>query len=80
MDDKILEEIYQERLEERLIDHIAQKHGIDYKTAMDIYYRSELSEKIHEGRYGVQYLDHVVLAEILEKTEPHLFENISKHS
>ena len=73
MDEQLLEEIYQEKLEERIIAFISEKHNIDYKSAMDIYYRSELAEKIHEGKYGEQYLDYKVLVEILERTEPDLF-------
>ena len=74
MDEITLEKVYQERLEERLIDYLAQKHCLDYKSAMDLYYNSELSEKIHNGSHGIQYLDYKVLAEILEETEPGLFE------
>ncbi len=73
MDENTLEEIYQEKLEERLIAYIADKYGMDYLEAMDKYYNSKLAEKIHEGRYGVQYLDHKVLVDILEETEPELF-------
>lgn len=73
MDDKVMENIYQEKLEERLVEFIAENKGIDYKVVMDIYYRSKLVEKIHEGKHGVQYLDHKVLAQILEETEPELF-------
>ena len=40
--------------------------------SMDTYYKSELADKIHEGKYGVQYLDYKVLADILEQTEPNL--------
>ncbi len=72
MDEKLLEEIYQERLDERLIGYLAEKYGMDYQKAMDVYYRSELAVKIHEGKYGVQYLDHKVLADILIETEPEL--------
>ena len=73
MDDNALENIYQERLEERLIEELTKKHGIDFKSAMNIYYNSKLSNKIHEGKYGVQYLDYKVLVDVLEKTEPELF-------
>ena len=73
MDDKVLENIYQEKLEERIVEYIAEKRCIDYKAAMNIYYSSKLVEKIHEGKYGIQYLDHKVLTEILEETEPELF-------
>lgn len=72
MDEKILEDMYQERLEERLIEYLSEKQGIDYQAAMHLYYNSRLAEKIHEGRYGVQYLDYKVLAQILEETEPEL--------
>ena len=73
MDEKVLEEVYQERLEEKIIEFISEKHGIDYRTALDIYYSSKLAGKIHEGRNGVQYLDYKVLVEILEETERDLF-------
>ena len=75
MDDKILEEVYQENLEERLILYIAEKNGISLQKAMDIYYNSHLAEKIYQGKEGVQYLDYKVLAEILQNTEPELFED-----
>ncbi len=73
MDEGLLEDIYQERLEEKLIEYLSVKHNIDFQKAMDIYYNSELAQKIHEGRNGVQYLDHKVLADILEETEPEIF-------
>ena len=73
MDEKVLEDIYQEKLEERLIEYLSGKYGMSYLTAMDAYYNSELADKIHEGKYGVQYLDYKVLADILEQTEPDLF-------
>ena len=73
MDDVRLEEIYQEKLEERIINSLAEKYGIDYLSAMKIYYSSKLAQKIHEGRYGIQYLDHKVLIEMLADTESDLF-------
>ena len=73
MDERTLEQAYQESLEERIIMHIAEKHGVSLEKAMDIYYRSRLAEKIHAGVEGVQYLDFKVLAQILCETEPALF-------
>lgn len=73
MDDAKLEEIYQEKLEERIISTLTEKYSLDYQAAMNIYYNSQLAEKIHEGKYGIQYLDHKVLVEILADTEPDLF-------
>lgn len=73
MDDKVLEQIYQEGLEERIISYLADSNGISLENAMAIYYSSNLADKIHEGREGVQYLDYKVLADILKETEPGLF-------
>lgn len=72
-DELVLEKMYQEALEESLISHIAQKKNLSLEDAMDKYYNSRLSVKIHEGLYGVQYLDYRNLAEILFETEPELF-------
>ena len=73
-DELVLEKMYQEALEESLKSHIAQKKNLSLEDAMDKYYNSRLSMKIHEGLYGVQYLDYRNLAEILFETEPELFE------
>lgn len=73
MNEEILENYYQESLEERLIAYLAKEKNISLEQAMDVYYRSSLATKIHEGLYGVQYLDYKVLAEILMETEPELF-------
>ena len=74
MDDRALEQVYQENLEERLISYIAEENGISLEKAMAIYYGSKLSNKINQGNEGMQYLDYKVLAQILLQTEPELFE------
>ena len=74
MDEETLEKIYQENLEERLIAYIAEQKQLSLEAAMDLYYHSKLSQKIHLGAEGVQYLDYKVLAQILSETEPALFE------
>lgn len=73
VDDRILEQVYQENLEERLIDYIAVQHDLTLEEAMDIYYSSRLAERIHRGEEGIQYLDYKVLAQILHETEPERF-------
>lgn len=75
MNENTLEKIYQEGLEERLISYLAETNGISLEKAMDIYYRSNIAGLIHEGKYGIQYLDYKVLAQMLRDTEPELFEN-----
>ena len=73
MDGKKLENIYRENLEERIMSYLKETEDISYEKSMEIYYRSELSKKIEEGREGIQYLDYKVLAGILKETEPELF-------
>jgi len=73
IDSEVLENYYKEDLDERIIQCLSQKCRIDAAQAMDIYYHSNLSDKIYQGRYGIQYLDEKVLVEILMKTEPELF-------
>lgn len=73
MDENILEQVYQEKLEESIIAQIAKAKVISLEKAMHIYYGSELADKIHNGIEGIQYLDHRVLVQILEETEPERF-------
>ncbi len=73
MDGEVLERVYQESLEERLIAYISEINDISLEKAMEIYYSSRLANKIHNGENDIQYLDYKVLADILKKTEPELF-------
>lgn len=70
MEEMVLEKIYQEKLEERIIAYLADNNGITLEEAMKSYYSSKLADKIHRGVEGVQYLDHKVLVQVLEETEP----------
>lgn len=74
MNEEMLEYIYQENLAERLIAHLAETCGFSYEKAMDVYYNSKLSDKIHLGKDGIQYLDYKVLVQILLETEKELLE------
>ena len=78
MDEMVLEKLYQEKLEERIIAYLAEKYGISFEEAMAAYYNSKLADKIHHGVEGVQYLDHKVLAQILEETEPDILRNAAR--
>ena len=73
MSEEKKKKVYQENLEERIISYIAETYKVSFEDAMRIYYSSKLANKIHNGEYGVQYLDHKVLAQILFETEPELF-------
>ena len=76
MDDNYLERIYKERLEEDIITLLSENESIPLERAMDIYYSSNLSYKIAEGSYGIQYLDYKVLLQILYDTEPELLKSL----
>lgn len=64
-----LEKIYIRNLEVNLIKHLAYLLQIDNRKAMDIYYTSNLCEQIHQGLYGIQYMDYKYLAEDLIENE-----------
>lgn len=74
MNGDVLEEFYQEALEERVIGHISEKLGISLPQAIDLYYNSRLAELIHAGTEDIQYLDYRVLVSILLDTERDLVE------
>lgn len=73
MDEETLERVYQENLEEKIIACLSETKDIPLETAMDIYYHSKLADKIHQGAWGIQYLDFKVLVQILCETEQKLF-------
>ena len=73
IDDKMLEKIYKENLEESIISHMASECEMSMEKAMETYYNSKLAGKINKGEYGIQYLDYKVLAQILRETEVDLF-------
>ena len=52
MDDKVLEGIYQENLDERIIECLAVKQHIPYEQAMDRYYNSRLASDIYRNSAG----------------------------
>ena len=76
MSEDVLERIYQESLEERIIFYLTEKEKISLEKAMNIYYSSKLANRIHQGEYGIQYLDYKVLVQILCETEPDLVRKV----
>lgn len=72
MNGDILEKVYPENLEERIISYLAEKEKRSLEEAMNIYDNSKLANRIHEGEYGIQYLDYKVLVQIMCETESDL--------
>ena len=68
-----LERTYKELLEEKIINHLAEVKGIPIRQAMDIYYKSNLSQQINDGRFGIENMDYRYLVQDLIENEPELF-------
>lgn len=66
MTDKALENCYREHLEEDIVFCLSERRKISFEQAMRLYYHSKLADIIHKGEYGIQYLDHSILTDILE--------------
>ena len=41
--------------------------SVPLDQAMGLYYTSKLADFIHDGSYGIQYLDYNVLTDLLEE-------------
>ena len=72
MDGEVLERVYKENLEERIIAYLSETKNISLEEAMNIYYYSKIADKIQRGVEGIQYLDYKVLVQILCDTEKEL--------
>ena len=73
MDKVDLGNIYRQNLEAAIIEYLAEIKNITRRKAMDVYYKSRLSEQIQAGQYGIDNLDYKYLAEDLVENEPDLF-------
>lgn len=58
-----LEKIYLQELDNDIITYLAKSRNISIEKDLDIYYQSKLCSAIHEGIYGIQYLDYKLLVE-----------------
>lgn len=67
MTERELENFYREHLEENIIFCLSKRRNIPTERAMELYYNSRLADRIHDGEYGVQYLDYSILTGILEQ-------------
>lgn len=68
-----LDKVYKEQLEEKIIAYLAEQRDIPIRKAMDIYYRSQLSQQINDGKYGIENMDYRYLGQDLMENEPELF-------
>ncbi|WP_022757440.1 hypothetical protein [Butyrivibrio fibrisolvens] len=73
IDKDALDKTYKEMLEEKIINQLADTKGISIRQAMDVYYRSRLSQQINDGSYGIENMDYRYLVEDLIENEPELF-------
>lgn len=68
-----LKHIYEQNLEESIIEQLAKEKKIDLREAMDIYYHSRLAKQIENGIYGIDNMDYKYLVQDLIENEPELF-------
>lgn len=68
-----LEHAYKQNLEESIISYLASLKNIELRKAMDIYYKSKLSEQIEAGAFGIENLDYKYLVQDLIENEHNLF-------
>ena len=66
MNSNELELFYREYLEKDIVFCLANRRNISEEQALHLYYSSKLADRIHEGQYGIQYLDYNVLTDYLE--------------
>lgn len=78
MDKVKLAGIYKEMLEEDIIAELARVRDIPLRTAMDVYYNSNLSEQINDGVYGIDNMDYRYLVQDLIENEPELLKEIEQ--
>ena len=67
MTDREFENFYREHLEEDIIFCLSKRKNIPLEQAMGLYYNSKLADHIHDGHYGIQYLDYNLLTDMLEQ-------------
>lgn len=68
-----LDKVYKELLEEKIIAYLAEQRNIPIRKALDIYYRSQLSQQINDGKYGIENMDYRYLGQDLMENESELF-------
>lgn len=74
VDKTALAETYKEMLEEDIISELSKRKDIPLRDAMDIYYKSRLSQQINDGSYGIENMDYRYLVQDLIENELELFE------
>lgn len=72
IDKAVLNKTYKELLEEKIINYLSEVKGISIRQAMDIYYKSILSQQIYDGSFGIENMDYRYLVEDLIENETSL--------
>ena len=58
MSEHDLDVVYKQNLEAGIIEQIAKLKNLTARKAMDLYYKSKLSEQIQSGMYGIENMDY----------------------
>lgn len=73
IDKDVLDKTYKELLEGKIINNLAEEKKIPIRQAMDVYYRSKLSQQINDGSYGIENMDYRYLVQDMIENGPNLF-------
>ena len=73
IDKEKLDKTYKELLEEKIINRLAEVKGLPIRQAMDIYYKSKLTQQINDGSFGIENMDYRYLVQDMIENEPELF-------
>lgn len=74
MDDKDINLVYKQNLENDIICYLAEMCGRDIREMTDVYFSSKLALQIEQGLYGIDNMDYKYLANDLLENEPELFD------
>ena len=59
-------------LEAQIVDVLAERTGMDAASALDLWYRSDLSSAVERNDYGLQFLDaNYLVDELLKQRKEH---------
>lgn len=65
--------VYNQNLEDNIIQYLSEMKKIDLRQATDIYYHSKLAEQIYQGMYGIENMDYKYLVQDMIENEVELF-------
>ncbi|GEM_PF-37614 len=76
--EQAMELFAKEKADEKTVFTLSANQNVSAEEALHLYYSSKLADRIHDGQFGIQYLDYHVLTDYLEEELNHTQEEISQ--